>query len=59
MDNRHLCVGSTIFYPVAVKGALFSCGDGHAAQVLPPSLPLILSLSLSLSLSSLSLLSLS
>ena len=32
MDNRHLCVGSTIFYPVAVKGALFSCGDGHAAQ---------------------------
>ena len=32
MDNRHLCVGSTVFFPVAVPGALFSCGDGHAAQ---------------------------
>ena len=32
MDNRHLCVGCTAFFPVAVPGALFSCGDGHAAQ---------------------------
>jgi acetamidase/formamidase len=32
MDNRHMCEGSTAFYPVFVPGALFSCGDGHAAQ---------------------------
>ena len=24
--------GSVAYYPVFVKGALFSCGDGHAAQ---------------------------
>ena len=32
MDNRHMCEGSTAYYPVFVPGALFSCGDGHAAQ---------------------------
>merc|ERR1712183_730503 len=33
MDNRHLsCEGSISFFPVFHKGALFSCGDGHAAQ---------------------------
>eukprot|EP01047_Picozoa_sp_COSAG01_P068076 COSAG01_NODE_9757_length_2352_cov_1.672881_1_plen_331_part_00 len=32
MDNRHMREGSTLFYPVFVEGALFSCGDGHAAQ---------------------------
>eukprot|EP00928_Gymnodinium_smaydae_P045757 TRINITY_DN30463_c0_g1_i2.p1 TRINITY_DN30463_c0_g1~~TRINITY_DN30463_c0_g1_i2.p1 ORF type:complete len:402 (-),score=48.50 TRINITY_DN30463_c0_g1_i2:79-1284(-) len=33
MDNRHLsCEGSVSFYPVHHRGALFSCGDGHAAQ---------------------------
>lgn len=32
LDIRHLTVGSTLFLPVCVDGALFSCGDGHAAQ---------------------------
>lgn len=32
MDNRHMCEGSTAYYPIFVPGALFSCGDGHAAQ---------------------------
>jgi acetamidase/formamidase len=27
-----MLVGSTLYYPVFVPGALFSCGDGHAAQ---------------------------
>ena len=33
MDCRDLgTVGSTLYLPVNVAGALFSCGDGHAAQ---------------------------
>ena len=32
IDNRELVVGSTLFLPVHVEGALFSCGDGHGAQ---------------------------
>jgi acetamidase/formamidase len=32
IDTRHLVVGSSLFFPVQVSGALFSCGDGHAAQ---------------------------
>jgi acetamidase/formamidase len=32
IDNRHLVVGSTLWLPVWCEGALFSCGDAHAAQ---------------------------
>ncbi len=32
MDNKHLTVGSTLYLPVQVEGALFSTGDAHAAQ---------------------------
>ena len=32
MDNRELVVGSTLYIPVFVPGALFEIGDGHAAQ---------------------------
>lgn len=32
MDTRHLIAGSVLWLPVAVPGALFSLGDGHAAQ---------------------------
>lgn len=32
MDTRQLIRGSTLYLPVQVKGALFSCGDAHAAQ---------------------------
>lgn len=32
MDTRYLGVGSTVYFPVQVAGAQFSCGDGHAAQ---------------------------
>ena len=32
IDNRELTAGSTLFLPVHVDDALFSCGDGHAAQ---------------------------
>ncbi|KAL1848737.1 hypothetical protein Daus18300_013491 [Diaporthe australafricana] len=32
VDTRYLGIGSTVYYPVQVPGALFSCGDGHAAQ---------------------------
>ena len=32
MDTRHLIAGATLWLPVAVPGALFSLGDGHAAQ---------------------------
>ena len=32
LDNRELVAGSTLFIPVFVPGALFSIGDGHAAQ---------------------------
>lgn len=32
MDTRDLGVGAKVLFPVQVAGALFSCGDGHAAQ---------------------------
>jgi acetamidase/formamidase len=32
IDNRHLVVGSSLFLPIWCEGALFSCGDPHAAQ---------------------------
>lgn len=32
IDCKELVAGSTLFLPVAVDGALFSVGDGHAAQ---------------------------
>lgn len=32
LDVKHLTAGSTLVLPVAVEGALFSTGDGHAAQ---------------------------
>ena len=32
IDTKHIVQGSTLYLPVKVKGALFSCGDGHAAQ---------------------------
>ncbi len=32
MDIRHLTVGTRLFLPVQVEGALFSAGDCHAAQ---------------------------
>jgi acetamidase/formamidase len=32
LDVRELCAGSTLYLPVYNRGALFSCGDGHAAQ---------------------------
>jgi acetamidase/formamidase len=32
MDTRQLVRGSTLFLPVQVPGALFSCGDAHGVQ---------------------------
>jgi acetamidase/formamidase len=32
VDTRHLTAGSTLWLPVWCDGALFSCGDPHAAQ---------------------------
>jgi acetamidase/formamidase len=32
MDTRHLTAGAKLWLPVQVEGALFSLGDGHAAQ---------------------------
>lgn len=32
MDVRELCAGATLYLPVQQPGALFSCGDAHAAQ---------------------------
>ncbi|QKG52570.1 acetamidase/formamidase family protein [Hymenobacter sp. BRD67] len=32
IDNKELVAGTTLFIPVHVPGALFSAGDGHAAQ---------------------------
>ena len=32
MDNQNLTVGTTVYFPVLVEGALFSIGDPHAAQ---------------------------
>lgn len=32
LDNKELVAGATLFLPVFVPGAMFSCGDGHGAQ---------------------------
>jgi len=32
LDNKELGAGATLYLPVFVEGALFSCGDGHGAQ---------------------------
>ncbi|KIL42570.1 acetamidase/formamidase family protein [Jeotgalibacillus soli] len=32
LDTRQLMIGTTLYLPVQEIGALFSCGDGHAAQ---------------------------
>jgi acetamidase/formamidase len=32
MDNKELVAGTTVYFPVWNRGALFSAGDGHAAQ---------------------------
>jgi acetamidase/formamidase len=32
MDTRHLTAGTKVYLPVSAPGALFSLGDGHAAQ---------------------------
>jgi len=32
LDVRELCTGARLYLPVYNLGALFSCGDGHAAQ---------------------------
>ncbi len=32
MDTKHITKGAKLFLPVEVPGALFSIGDGHAAQ---------------------------
>lgn len=32
MDNKELVAGTTVFYPVHARGALFFIGDGHAGQ---------------------------
>jgi acetamidase/formamidase len=32
MDNKELISGTVLYLPIHVKGALFSVGDGHAAQ---------------------------
>ncbi|MBX2853734.1 MAG: acetamidase/formamidase family protein [Rhodobacteraceae bacterium] len=32
LDLKELVAGTTLYLPVFVEGALFSCGDGHGAQ---------------------------
>lgn len=32
MDNKDLVAGTTVYFPVFTKGALFYAGDGHAGQ---------------------------
>jgi acetamidase/formamidase len=32
IDDRHVGIGTSMYYPVAVPGALFSAGDAHASQ---------------------------
>ena len=32
LDNKRIGVGTTMYYPVEVAGALLSMGDAHAAQ---------------------------
>src|SRR5262249_11761958 len=32
LDNKELTKGTTLYLPIHVDGALFSCGDGHGVQ---------------------------
>src|SRR5256714_5852125 len=32
LDNKELVAGTTLYLPIHVDGALFSCGDGHGVQ---------------------------
>lgn len=32
IDNKELVAGTTLYLPVFVEGALFTCGDGHGCQ---------------------------
>ena len=32
LDNKELRAGTTLYLPVFVEGALFTCGDGHGVQ---------------------------
>ncbi|MCU0571290.1 MAG: acetamidase/formamidase family protein [Oculatellaceae cyanobacterium Prado106] len=32
IDNRHVGIGTSMYYPVSVSGGLFSAGDAHASQ---------------------------
>ncbi|KAJ3758866.1 Formamidase [Lentinula raphanica] len=32
IDTKHITAGATLYLPIEVEGALFSMGDGHAAQ---------------------------
>jgi acetamidase/formamidase len=32
LDNKELVAGTTLYLPIFVDGALFSCGDGHGVQ---------------------------
>jgi acetamidase/formamidase len=32
IDCKYITEGTTLYLPIKVRGALFSCGDGHAAQ---------------------------
>ncbi|KAF5375978.1 hypothetical protein D9757_008863 [Collybiopsis confluens] len=32
IDTKHVTAGATLYLPIEVEGALFSVGDGHAAQ---------------------------
>lgn len=32
VDDRRMGIGATMYYPVAVEGALLSMGDTHSAQ---------------------------
>jgi acetamidase/formamidase len=34
MDNKELVAGTTLYIPVAAKGALFVAGDGHAGKAM-------------------------
>ena len=32
LDNKELVAGATLYLPIFVEGALFTCGDGHGVQ---------------------------
>jgi acetamidase/formamidase len=32
MDNKELVAGTTLYLPIYIDGAMFSCGDGHGVQ---------------------------